>query len=49
MSFFNGLNRHLVLHGEDSSYGTELFSLKALAILGWVRWVTNLPDLMSPG
>ena len=30
---FNRLNRHLVMHGEDINYGTEINSLKALSLL----------------
>ena len=33
---FDGLNRHLVLHGESFDYGTEARSLQAVAFLYYV-------------
>jgi len=33
------LSRHLVLHGLDKNYGSEIFSLQAISILGFVGWV----------
>ena len=32
------LSRHLVLHGRDVKYGSELFSLQAISLLGFVGW-----------
>ena len=36
---FSGLNRHLVLHGEATDYGTEENSLKAVAFLNYCAFV----------
>jgi hypothetical protein len=36
---FIGLNRHLVLHGESTGYGTELNSLKAISLLNYITQV----------
>ena len=33
---FDGLNRHMVLHGDSVDYGTELNSLKAMSLLNFV-------------
>jgi len=33
------LSRHAVLHGNSTDYGTEIFSLQAISILGLVGWV----------
>lgn len=33
---FNGLNRHMVLHGESLDYGTKQNSLKAISLLNYV-------------
>ena len=35
-SDFDGLNRHLVLHGESIDYGTELNSLRAISFLNYI-------------
>jgi hypothetical protein len=32
------LNRHLVLHGRDTDYGTEQYSYQAISLLGFVGW-----------
>lgn len=32
------LSRHLVLHGRDTNYGSEVFSLQAISLLGFVGW-----------
>lgn len=42
---FSGLNRHQVLHGEVSNYGTELNSLKAFSFLAFVA--LHLPDILE--
>ena len=39
---FTGLNRHQVLHGEVTDYGTEENSLKAISLLNYCAFV--LPD-----
>jgi len=36
---FNDLNRHQVLHGESTSYGSEVNSLKAISLLNYVAQV----------
>jgi hypothetical protein len=36
---FNGLNRHMVLHGESSNYGTKTNSLKAISFINYVAEV----------
>jgi hypothetical protein len=33
---FNSLNRHLVMHGESTDYGTKTNSLKAISLLNFV-------------
>jgi hypothetical protein len=33
---FNGLNRHMVLHGESVDYGTKENSLKAISLLNYI-------------
>ena len=35
---FDELNRHMVLHGESTTYNTEVFSLKAIAFLNWLNF-----------
>ncbi len=42
---FNALNRHQVLHGEVSNYGTELNSLKAFSLLAFVG--LHLPAILA--
>lgn len=37
--YFDGLNRHQVLHGEVLNYGTEINSLKAISLLNYVSQV----------
>jgi hypothetical protein len=32
LKYFSKLNRHAVMHGEDTNYGTEINSLKALSL-----------------
>lgn len=39
---FNGLSRHLVLHGVDKAYDTEENSLKALSFLWWIHHLTDM-------
>lgn len=41
----NGLNRHQVLHGESTDYGTEMNSLKAISYLTFIANV--VPDIKS--
>jgi hypothetical protein len=36
---FVGLNRHQVLHGESTRYGTEMNSLKAISLLNYVAHI----------
>jgi len=36
---FVGLNRHQVLHGESTQYGTEMNSLKAISLLNYVAHI----------
>ncbi|MFJ3410561.1 hypothetical protein [Pseudomonas protegens] len=42
---FNGLNRHQVMHGEKSDYGTETNSLKAFSFLIFIG--LHLPSVLS--
>ncbi|MDV7210112.1 hypothetical protein [Azotobacter beijerinckii] len=44
---FTGLNRHTVLHGEDSQYDTRVNSLKALSLLLYVE--NFVPSDLSDG
>jgi len=39
---FNGLNRHMVLHGESLDYGTKQNSLKAISLLNYVATMLSL-------
>jgi hypothetical protein len=39
---FIELNRHMVLHGESTDYGTKINSLKAISLLNYVA--KNLPE-----
>ncbi len=41
---FNALNRHQVLHGEVSNYGTEINSLKAFSFLAYIG--THIPEMI---
>ena len=42
---FDELNRHLVLHGISTTYNTEEFSLKAIALVSWLSFaLTQLHD-----
>lgn len=41
------LSRHTVLHGNSTDYGTEIFSLQAISILGLVGWVFGGDGLVS--
>ncbi|MFW7342855.1 hypothetical protein V0R37_15105 [Pollutimonas sp. H1-120] len=34
----NKLSRHRVLHGNQTDYGTEIFSYQAISLLGFVGW-----------
>jgi hypothetical protein len=40
------LSRHTVLHGNSTEYGTEIFSLQAISILGLVGWVFSEEGLV---
>ncbi|TGP39463.1 hypothetical protein EN871_32570 [bacterium M00.F.Ca.ET.228.01.1.1] len=42
---FTALNRHQVMHGESSDYGTETNSLKAFSLLAFVG--THLPEILQ--
>lgn len=40
------LNRHMVLHGESTDFGTELNSAKCVSLLNYSAWVAEVvPDL----
>lgn len=41
------LSRHKVLHGIDPDYGTELFSLQAISLLGFVGWTFACDGLLT--
>lgn len=41
------LSRHRVLHGNVVDYGTEIFSLQAISILGLVGWAFSADGLAS--
>jgi hypothetical protein len=43
--FFTALNRHQVMHGESSDYGTEINSLKAFSFLVFVG--AHLPVVLA--
>ena len=36
---FVGLNRHLVMHGESTDYGTRVNGLKCISLLSYAAWV----------
>lgn len=36
---FEGLNRHMVMHGESLEYGTKINSLKCISLLSYAAWV----------
>ena len=38
---FNGLNRHMVLHGESLDYGSKVNSLKAISLINYVSCLTD--------
>lgn len=38
---FNGLNRHMVLHGESLDYGSKVNSLKAISLVNYVSCLTD--------
>lgn len=42
---FSGLNRHQVVHGESTDYGTEENSLKAMSFLNFCAFVCEKPPL----
>lgn len=39
------LNRHQIMHGEITDYGTEVNSLRALSLLNYVSWVLDFDDV----
>ncbi|MDE2816150.1 MAG: hypothetical protein OXK81_05540 [Chloroflexota bacterium] len=39
---FSNLNRHLVLHGLDTNYDTEEYSLKAMSFLWWSHQLLDM-------
>jgi len=41
---FNGLNRHMVLHGESLDYGSKVNGLKAISLINYVIFVTDIPN-----
>lgn len=41
----NKLNRHQILHGEVTDYGTEKNSLKAISLLNYVSWVLDSDEV----
>ena len=41
------LSRHRVLHGRDTNYGSELFSLQAISLLGFVGWAFTSDGLAT--
>lgn len=41
---FRGLNRHQVVHGESTDYGTRTNSLKAISFLAFLRFVLASAD-----
>lgn len=45
---FDGLNRHLVMHGESLDYGTEINSLKCISLLSYAAWVLNKAPARTP-
>ncbi|GJB85160.1 hypothetical protein KAM380_096250 [Aeromonas caviae] len=42
---FNALNRHQVMHGEVSDYGTEIISVKAFSFLQFVA--LHVPGILA--
>lgn len=36
---FNGLNRHMILHGEDINYANEINSLKCISLLSYISFL----------
>lgn len=45
---FEGLNRHLVMHGESLDYGTATNSLKCISLLSYAAWVLNVARARTP-
>lgn len=43
----NQLSRHKVLHGNQTDYGTEMFSYQAISLLGFIGWVFAEKGLVS--
>jgi len=41
---FNGLNRHMVLHGESLDYGSKINGLKAISLVNYVSCVFDIPN-----
>ena len=44
---FSGLNRHQVLHGEVSDYGTEVNSLQAMALLNFCSFILKAQPVLT--
>lgn len=44
---WNKLNRHQILHGEVTDYGTEKNGLKAISLLNYVSWVLNFDEVKN--
>lgn len=41
---FNGLNRHMVLHGESLDYGSKINGLKAISLVNYVSCLTDISN-----
>lgn len=42
------INRHLILHGNDSSFGTEFGALQAISFLGHLDWMLEILKEAAP-
>ena len=38
---FEGLNRHIIMHGESLDYGTEVNGLKAISLINYISQVLS--------
>lgn len=45
---FNGLNRHMVIHGESLNYGTQINGLKAISLINYVAQALQDDDETLP-
>lgn len=45
---FQGLNRHLVLHGKSVDYPSEINSLKTISLLSYVASLPSVTDMVKP-